>query len=194
MSISAVPFVRLTALAGIAIILVGVVVVGVADREQSRRAASATQSAVRLGGLVYQAPEARPLDPANPVDRGILRGETAISRRLPASQEWFGVFLTVDNPGRRPRPAARRFELVDLDGHRFRPEPGAGGGPYAYRPGDVAPGRVYPPASSVAAENLTAQGALLLFRIPRASLDFGSVAVRISDPTSHGASADLPVG
>ena len=189
--ISAVPFIRLTALAGILLILAAFVL-AIVGRE-NRSATPPTLNLVSLGGLLYQAPEHRPLDPGNPVDREILRGVSATRRRVPANQEWFGVFLTVSNPGRRARPAARQFQLVHLDGHHFRPQPGVRGDPYAYRPGDVAPGTVYPPASSVAAQNLTAQGVLLLFLIPRPSLDFGSLVLRITDPSGHGARADLPV-
>jgi hypothetical protein len=192
-TISAVPFVRVTALAAIAIVVAAVVLRVVAHGGATSAASPPPRGLVSVGGLVYQVPEARVLDPANPVDRAIVGGVSATRRRLPAGQEWFGVFLTVANPGRRVRPAARRFVLVSFDGRRFRPQSGVGADPYAYRPGDVAPGRVYPPGSSVAAQNLTARGALLLFRIARTSLD-GPVVLRISDPAGHAPPADLPVG
>ena len=194
MTISAVPFIRVTAVAGIALI-VATFALEITGREQQTRPAigAPTQEAVAVGGLTYQSPESRPLDPGNPVDREILRGVPTVRRPLPSSEEWFGVFLAVSNPGRRVLPAARRFTLVDLDGRRFRPERQLGNDAYAYRPTTVRPGRGYPPAASAAAHNLTAQGALLLFRIPRASDDFWSLGLRIADPAGRQPPADLAV-
>jgi hypothetical protein len=193
-TISAVPFIRLTVVAGIALVL-ATFVLELTGHEQERQLATGapTQDAIALGGLTYKSPESRPLDPRNPVDRAILRGVPTVRRPLPRSEEWFGVFLTVSNPGRHVLPAARRFVLVDADGHRFRPDRRLGDDPYAYRPTAVAPGRRYPPDASAAARNLTAQGALLLFRIPRASDDFGSLELRIADPAGRRPPADLTV-
>ena len=192
MTISAVPFVRLTALAGIALVVSGFVL-GVAEQQPTTRAQAVSPTTpVQVGGLVYQAPQARVLDPGNPVDREILRGVPAARRPLPRTEAWFGVFLGVSNPQRRALPAAQRFVLVDLDGHRFAPEP-LGDDAYAYRAAAVAAGRDYPPETSPAARNLTAQGALLLFRIPRASYDFGALELRIADPSGRGPAASLAV-
>jgi hypothetical protein len=193
-NISAVPFIRLTAVAGIALI-VATFVLEITGHEQKRPPAigAPTQDAVAVGGLTYESPESRPLDPSNPVDRAILRGVPPVRRPLPRSEEWFGVFLTVSNPGRHVLSAARRFTLVDVDGRRFRPEHRLADDAYAYRPTTVPPGRSYPPAASAAARNLTAQGALVLFRIPRASDDFGSLELRIADPAGRQPPADLAV-
>jgi len=192
MSINPLPFARLTVLAGVVILLTGFAM-GIVDRDAGTPAAASAQSVGELGGLVYQVPEARALDPGNPVDAGILHGIPVARGALPAGQEWYGVFLTVQNPGRRARLAARSLVLVDVEGHRFGPEQPLGSNVYAYRLGRLGPGQVYPPAISPAAENLTAQGALLLFRIPRASQAAGPLELRIHPPAGHGQPQDLPV-
>ena len=116
MSINPLPFARLTVLAGVVILLTGFAM-GIVDRDAGTPAAASAQSVGELGGLVYQVPEARALDPGNPVDAEVLRGNSVTRATLPAGQEWFGVFLTVQNPGRRPRPAAHSFTLLDVEGH-----------------------------------------------------------------------------
>jgi hypothetical protein len=155
--------------------------------------AATPRAPVAAGGLVYRSMGARALDPHNPVDREILRGIPAIRRPLPRGQEWFGVFLTVTNPGTSELPSSRRFALVDLDGRRFTPQAAPHDSRYAYRPADVAPGRQYPRVYSVPAQNLTAEGALLLFRIPRASYQAGTLTLLVGDPSAQQPPAPMAV-
>ena len=196
MRYSRVPFIGLTAVLGV-VLVASLFVLRVSGHDQDiqivaqGRTDNALKDMVALGGLTYQAPEARPLDPGNPVDAEILRGVPAVRRPLPSGDEWYGVFLTASNPSSRLLPSARQFGLVDVDGHRFPEERGLGHSPYAYRPQAVAAGATYPPDSSAAARNLTAQGGLLLFRVPRTSVDYGALELRISDQA--GATADLAV-
>ena len=192
MSINPLPFARLTALAGVLVLLTGLAM-GIIDRDAGTPASASSLSVGELGGLVYQVPEARALDPGNPVDAEVLRGSSVTRAALPAGQEWFGVFLAVQNPGRRPRPAAHSFTLLDVEGHGFRPEQRLGTDLYAYRLRRLGPGQIYPPAISPAAENLTAQGALLLFRIPRASQAAGPLELRIHAPAGRAQPEELVV-
>jgi hypothetical protein len=190
------PFIGLTAVLGI-VLVASLLVLRVSGHDQEiqivaqGRTDNALKNRVALGGLTYQAPEARPLDPGNPVDAEILRGVPAVRRPLPSGDEWYGVFLTASNPSARPLPSARQFSLLDIDGHRFPQKRGLGRNPYAYRSQAVAAGATYPPDSSAAAQNLTALGGLLLFRVPRASVDYGALELRISDHA--GGVADLAV-
>ena len=67
MSINPLPFARLTALAGVLVLLTGLAM-GIIDRDAGTPASASSLSVGELGGLVYQVPEARALDPGNPVD------------------------------------------------------------------------------------------------------------------------------
>jgi len=154
------------------------------DEVRYHPAAATPREPVAVGGLVYRSMDARTLDPRNRVDREILSGIPAARRPLPSGEQWFGVFLTVTNPGSTAVRPARRFSLVDIDGRRFTPQSIPRDHGYAYRPALVRPGRQYPPSDSVPARNLTAQGALLLFRIPRASYKAGALELLIPDPAA----------
>jgi hypothetical protein len=181
-------FVRVTAIAGIVLVVAGLALAAV-----RHEASSPAMTTAEAGGLLYTYGASRPLDPHDPDDREILRGIPAAQRPLPRGEEWFGVFLAAYNPQRRALPTARRFVLVDTDGHRFAPEQRLGDNAYAYRPTDVGPGLRYPPDGSAAARNLTTEGALLLFRIPQASYEYGTLELRLTDPAATGPPASLRV-
>jgi hypothetical protein len=185
---------RLLAVLGFSAVLVagGAMLLGEHQVRQLRLAAT-PRAPVAVGGLVYRSSDARTLDPRNPVDRQILRGIPAVQRPLPRDEEWFGVFITVTNPGTSRLPSSRHISLVDLDGHRFLPQPTPRTQRYGYRPAEIAPGRQYPRVYSAPAQNLAAQGALLLFRIPRASYRDGSLELRVADPSSGQPPATMAV-
>ena len=105
MSISAVPFIRLMAVAGI-VLVVATFALEISRRAQERRLprGASTQAVVALGGLTYRAPESRRLDPRNPVDRDILRGGAAAPTAA-ARRSGSGV-------PERPWPARRADRLL----------------------------------------------------------------------------------
>ncbi|HEX2085979.1 MAG TPA: hypothetical protein VHF89_09880 [Solirubrobacteraceae bacterium] len=141
--------------------------------------AATPRAPVAAGGLVYRAMDARTLDPHNPVDRRILRGVPAVQRPLRRGEAWFGVFLMVTNPGHAPLRSTGRLSLVDAGGRRFAAQRLPRDGGYAYRAGVIAAGGRYPRNDSAPARNLAAQGALVLFRVPRRAVQDGSLALTI---------------
>ncbi|HEX8083053.1 MAG TPA: hypothetical protein VF529_02120 [Solirubrobacteraceae bacterium] len=178
--------VRLLAALGLcaAALLAGAIALG---HQQVRHFAPAAspRSPVEVGGLLYHSTGARTLDPRNPVDRQILRGIPAVRKPLPRGQAWFGVFLTVTNPGHARARASSRLRLVDVDGRHYTPQAIPGDRGYAYTARDVKPGRQDPRNDSPAQRNLAAQGGLVLFRIPRAAYIDGSLGLVITPPSGQ---------
>lgn len=147
--------------------------------------AASPRSPVEVGGLLYHATGSRTLDPRNPVDRQILRGIPAVQKPLGRGQAWFGVFLTVTNPGHASAHATDRLRLVDVDGRHYAPQAIPGDRGYAYTAREVKPGRQDPRNDSPAQRTLAAQGGLVLFRIRRASYTDGSLGLLITPPTGQ---------
>src|SRR3712207_6171593 len=94
-------YMRVTAIASIALVVTGLVL-GVVGHDQIKHeyANGSSIDVARVGGLVYTVAGSREFDPRNPVDRQILRGIPAARRPLPRSQAWFGVFVDAFNPQR----------------------------------------------------------------------------------------------
>jgi hypothetical protein len=147
-----------------------------------------------LGPLKYQVQISRQLNPFNPEDRAYLVGLDERQRRLPAGQEWFAVFMRVENETDRPQQAATEYEITDTQGTRFRPLPLGADNVFAYRGGAVPPNSLLPVPDSPAAEG-TIQGALLLFKIPTRNLENRPLELSIRNPqvTDEEATVDLDV-
>ena len=148
-------------------------------------AAAAIGRTLQAGGVTYTSPAARPLDPRNRVDAGLIKGapQAGDPHRI-----WFGAFLVATNDGTRPAAMARRIVLRDLIGRTYRPVTLPRANRYAYRPRTLARGAQAPAPTSPAESNLAAGGELLLFRIPRSAYEEGPLEVQVG-----AAHADLRV-
>lgn len=178
----------LAALVLVALGLVGglVVLVGLA---KPANAAAPNYAVATVGGLQYQAMDGRQLDPAGPVDAAILRGVPAAELRTPPGQTLYGAFLSVSNDTPRPLRAASRVELTDESNRVYQPLPLPAGNPYAYTPRTIPPDATLPVFGTPAADNLAAEGYLVLFRVPTASVNAGGLELVIHDP-AHPAQTD----
>ncbi|MEA2227466.1 MAG: hypothetical protein QOF04_1096 [Solirubrobacteraceae bacterium] len=123
-----------------------------------------------LGGMKYQVQISRVLNPNSPEDRAYLIGVDPAQRNLPAGQEWFAVFMRVQNESDAPVPVATDYTITDTQDTKFRPLSLGQDNVFAYRATTVAPKGLLPVPDSPAAEG-TIQGALLLFRIPTRNLE-----------------------
>ncbi|MEA2268347.1 MAG: hypothetical protein QOC64_957 [Solirubrobacteraceae bacterium] len=123
-----------------------------------------------LGGMKYQVQISRVLNPNSPEDRAYLVGVDESERQLPAGQDWFAVFMRVENETGDPQRAASDYTITDTAATKFRPIDLGEDNVFAYRPDTVAPEGLLPVPDSPAAESTT-QGALLLFRIPTRNLE-----------------------
>ena len=90
-----------------------------------------------LGGMKYQVQISRQLNPASVEDRYYLIGLNGTDRQLPVGQEWFAVFMRVENDGDKPARAANDYVITDTQGNRYRPLSFAPLNSFAYRGGVV---------------------------------------------------------
>ena len=145
-----------------------------------------------LGPLVYQVQISRLLNPFSAEDRGYL--VDVRNAKLTGQQQWFAVFMRVQNVGDRPAPAANDYKITDTQGTVFRPVQIGPQNVFAYRPQPVPPDGVLPVPDSPASES-TIQGSLLLFKIPTPNLANRPLALSIRDPavSNREATVDLDV-
>jgi hypothetical protein len=147
-----------------------------------------------LGPLVYQVQISRLLNPFNAEDRGYLVDVAPQDAKLTGQQQWFAVFMRVQNTGDRPAPAASDYKITDTQGTVFRPVRLGPKNVFAYRPATLPPEGVLPVVDSPAAES-TIQGSLLLFKIPTPALANRPLELSIRDPavSNEEATVDLDI-
>ena len=144
--------------------------------------------------LKYQVQISRVLNPTNPEDRSYLVGLDRSQAELPAGQEWFAVFMRVQNEDDQPHPAARDYTITDTQDTKFRPIQLGPDNVFAYRAGNVGPKSLIPAPDSPPSES-TIQGSLLLFKIPTRNLENRPLELSIRSPEDPGqvATVDLDV-
>jgi hypothetical protein len=147
-----------------------------------------------LGDLKYQVQISRLLNPASIEDKYYFVGLDASQRQLPAGQEWFAVFMRVENDGKEAGRAATDYTITDTQNTKFRPVPIAAENPFAYRGGTLKPTDILPAPDSPAGQG-SIQGALLLFKIPTRNLENRPLELSIRSPDAPGktATVDLDV-
>jgi len=149
---------------------------------------------VDAGPLAYQVQISRILNPALPDDAAYLAG--AQDTLDPSKEAWFAVFIRVENDSRRPHEAAKDLSIADTQDDVFTPVAFDDVNPFVYRPAAVPPKGnqvgVIPDRSSVAGAGPIA-GAMVLFKIPYASLQNRPLELRIKSPEGESASVDLDV-
>jgi hypothetical protein len=147
-----------------------------------------------LGGMKYQVQISRLLNPASIEDKYYLVGVGAADRRLPPGQEWFAVFMRVENDGKKAARAATDYTITDTQNTKFRPIQIGQDNPFVYRGGVLQPKDVLPAPDSPAGQG-SIQGALLLFKIPTRNLENRPLELSIRTPAAPGktATVDLDV-
>jgi hypothetical protein len=135
-----------------------------------------------LGELKYQVQISRILNPSSVEDRAYLVGLDAAQRRLKAGEQWFGVFIRVENETDEPRPAAQDYRIIDTQETEFRPVSLPPENVFAFRGGTVPANGVLPPLDSPA-EQGSIQGSLLLYKIPNVNLENRPMEFSIRNPT-----------
>ena len=180
-------------LAALLLAAVAAVALGACGNKQAEVLHGSTEGAyLDLGPLVYQVQISRLLNPYSPEDRGYL--VDVRNAKLTGQQQWFAVFMRVQNTGDRTAPAANQYKITDTQGNVFRPVQIGPQNVFAYRPQPVPPDGVLPVADSPASES-TVQGSLILFKIPTPNLANRPLELSIRDPavTDQEATVDLDV-
>jgi hypothetical protein len=170
------------------------VAVGACANKDERTLHAATEGEyVDVGPLKYQVQISRLLNPNDPEDRGYLIDLPA-GESLGANDQWFGVFMRVENDTDDPQPVADRYEIVDTQDNHYAPIQMGPKNVFAYRAGRLAGNEVLPFPDSPAGQN-SIQGALLLFKIPVANFENRPLELRIASPqtTKDVGTVDLDV-
>ncbi len=132
---------------------------------------------VDVGGLKYQVQISRLLNPTDREDSGYLVDLPA-GQQLGADENWFAVFMRVENDSDKPAPATNGYSIRDTQGHVYKPIAMGPKNVFAYRAAVLQPKDVLPLPSSPAAES-TIQGSMLLFKIPVANFQNRPLVLRI---------------
>ena len=134
---------------------------------------------VDLGDLKYQVQISRQLNPADIEDREYLKG---VTDQLGPEDLWFAVFVRVQNESDKAQKPATQFEIDDTEDNTYSPVAIAKSNDFAYDPVPIAGNGLLPQPDSTAAQN-SINGQLLLFKIPRASLDNRPLELKIHNPS-----------
>ena len=164
--------------------LAAVAVAACANKESRTLHAATEGEYVDVGPMKYQVQISRLLNPNDPEDRGYLIDLPA-GESLGADDEWFAVFMRVENGSEDAGPVADNYEIVDTQEKRYTPIQMGPKNVFAYRAGTLAAHQVLPFSSSPAGQN-SIQGAMLLFKIPVANFSNRPLELRINPPAGAG--------
>jgi hypothetical protein len=139
-------------------------------------------TAATVDELHYSVNNAWVLHPRRPVEAGLARGLPSGDAKLGRHQLLFAVFLGVTNETDRRLPMATSFALRDTRNREYSPTSLGPRNAFAYRPGLIAPETHRPAPWTPAGRYLTADGLMLVFRIPRRSYDDGPLELVVHDP------------
>jgi hypothetical protein len=144
-----------------------------------------------LGGIKYQVQLSKQLNPALPDDAAFVDGVTG-GDTLADDEVWFAVFMRAENVAKEATPLAEEFKIFDTTGMEFRPEDIDERNPWSYQPTMIEKGDKYPGPNSPAGER-SPNGAMLLFKVKRASLDNRPLELEIVAENGDKGIVDLDV-
>ncbi len=134
-----------------------------------------------VGPLSYQVQVSRQLNPADAEDAAYLQGLTPAEARLEPGQEWFAVFIQVYNNTSHVHQAANTFLVYDTQGNIYKPIVPDETNLFAYR-GGLVPAESQLPEPGTIADDVGAQGSMLLYKVQLSSLENRPWNLRIVDP------------
>jgi hypothetical protein len=154
---------------------------GACGNKEARTLHAATEAEyVDVGPLKYQVQISRLLNPTSTEDRAYLIDLPA-GQDLGTDDEWFAVFMRVENPTDSPQPVADQYEIVDTEDNKYRPVQFGPKNVFVYRARTVGAEQVLPLPDSPAGQ-ASIQGAMLLFKIPYKNLENRPLELRIPAP------------
>jgi hypothetical protein len=167
------------------LVALAAVAIAACGNKEARTLHAATEGEyVDVGPMKYQVQISRLLNPYDPEDRGYLVDLPA-GQTLGPKDEWFAVFMRVENGSENAAPVASQYEIVDTQENRYTPVEMGPKNVFAYRAGTLGAHQVLPFANSAAGQN-TIQGAMLLFKIPVANFANRPLELRINPPAGAG--------
>lgn len=135
---------------------------------------------VDVGDLKYQVQISRVLNPSDREDRDYLVDLPA-GQQLASNENWFAVFMRVENDSKKAAPATDAYSIKDTQGNVYKPITMGPKNVFAYRPAVLQPKDILPFPGSAPAEN-TIQGSMLLFKIPVANFQNRPLELQIPAP------------
>ena len=154
---------------------------GCGEVEEVRTVGETEGLYIDVNDLRYQVQLSRVLNPADPEDAGYLAALPE-GEELAPGETWFGVFLRVANTTESTTAAtALEFEIVDTLENVYEPLELPPENTWAYRPTVLEPGEMIPELDSAQFSGPT-RGALLLFKVPFASLENRPLEFEIHSP------------
>jgi hypothetical protein len=145
-----------------------------------------------LDGLKYQVQVSRQLNPFIVSDRAYFIGVEEDELVLEDDEVWFGVFIRAENVIDEPVRTSDDFAIRDTQENIYRPLFIGPENVFAYRPDIVQGGELQPDTDSAAGER-SPNGALLLFKLPRFSLDNRPLELIVVGNEGERAIVDLDV-
>ena len=137
---------------------------------------------VDVGALDYHVQGSRQLNPTIVPDDAYVAGVPQGILPPGAKETWFAVFLRVENRTDKPHPVAEEIEIVDTEERVYRPlKLRADSNPFSYQPTVLPPEGTVPKPDS-AQDFDSANGALLLFKIPLTSYQNRPLELKIKAP------------
>jgi hypothetical protein len=148
-------------------------------------------SYVQAGPLVYQVQMSRELNPANVEDVEYLEGLPSDTPPLAGDEEWFGVWLRVQNATDHTHRDASEFRIVDTTGAEYEPIALPATNPFAYRPAllESSSGQPVQPDPESGAGSGPIQGSMLLFKLRTAVYANRPLELEITPPEGGSASS-----
>jgi hypothetical protein len=140
-----------------------------------------------LGGVHYNVFITRQLNLDIAPDNAYYKGPEP-----PGDQTLYGVFLEACNKGKKARPTASDFVVVDNQGNRFRPTPLPADNAFAYHARVLPPNECIPQAGSVAQQGPTA-GSMLLFKLPLKNTENRPLDLEIVGPAGGKLTYELDI-
>lgn len=124
-------------------------------------------SYIQAGPLIYQVQMSRELNPRNVEDIEYLEGLPEGMPPLAGDEEWFGVWLRVQNATDRVHTSASEFKIVDTTGVVYEPITLPATNVFSYQPASVESdaGQPVQPDPESGAGSGPIQGSMLLFKL-----------------------------
>jgi hypothetical protein len=144
---------------------------------------------VQAGNLVYQVQISRALNPDAVDDRQYLEGVAPDEARLASTDEWFGVWMRVENTTDTPHEATAEFKVKDAAGNEYEPIEIADTNPFKYSARFIEEkggnGQPLLPDPDSASGSGPIQGSLVLFKVPHTIYQNSPAELEIT-PTEGG--------